>query len=246
MVMTPRVEGAGTVVAPSILSSDFARLDREAQRLKDAGADWAHVDVMDGHFVPNLTIGPCVVEDLRKVTDLPLDCHLMIENPEKLVDAFAAAGADLITFHIEAVASERAREWTGRGFRLHADPLSLRETALRACALVERIRAKGKKAGIAFNPETGPEWLDPALRDIDLLLAMTVWPGFGGQSFLESVVAKLPEFRGRLALGSHLEVDGGVNPETGKKARAAGANVFVAGTAVFEAPDMGAAIRALR
>ncbi len=241
-----RDETAGVVIAPSILASDFSRLDREVQRMKEAGADWAHVDVMDGHFVPNLTIGPCVVEAVRRVTDLPLDVHLMIENPEKLVDAFAAAGADLITFHIEAVAPERAREWSGRGFRLVDDPMSRKEAALRARALIDRIRSRGRKAGLAFNPDTGPEWLEDSLRDVDLVLPMTVWPGFGGQAFIATVMEKVAAFRDLLPAATHLEVDGGINAETVRIARTAGANVIVAGTATFRAPDMAGAILALR
>ena len=241
-----RQEGAGAIIAPSILSADFGRLGAEVQRTQEAGADWIHVDVMDGHFVPNLTIGPCVVEGLRKATDLPLDVHLMIETPEKLVEPFLAAGADQIIFHIEAVAPEHAREWTGRGWRLRPDPMARRETALRARELVERIRGKGGQVGIALNPETGADWLEPTLREVDLVLAMTVWPGFGGQAFLSSMLEKIAELRRILPSATHLEVDGGLNPETVRSARAAGADVIVAGTAVFKAADMGAAIRALR
>lgn len=241
-----RQESAPPLVAPSILSAEFARLGDEVRRLQEAGADWVHVDVMDGHFVPNLTIGPCVIDSLRRATDLPLDVHLMIEKPERLMDDFLKAGADLVTFHLEAVAPERCRTWTGRGWRLNPDPPARRETALRARELVDRVRERKRKVGLVLNPETGADWIDDSLLDVDQVLVMSVWPGFGGQSFLPDALGKIGELRRRLPAQVHLEVDGGITLENVQTVRQAGANVIVAGTAVFKAPALPAAIAALR
>ena len=210
-------------IAPSILSADFARLGEEVQAVTRAGADYIHIDVMDGHFVPNLTIGPLVVEAVRRVTDLPLDVHLMIENPDRYIADFARAGADLITVHQEAVP------------HLHRT--------------VQLIRSLGKKAGVSINPATPVKTLDVILDDLDLVLVMTVNPGFGGQGFIAGGLAKIAALRqaiDRRGLPVELEVDGGVKADNIGRIAAAGAEVFVAGSAVFGSADYAASIAALR
>jgi len=201
-------------VAPSILSANFAKLGEEIKDVEEKGADWIHVDVMDGHFVPNITIGPLVVESIRPITDLPLDVHLMIENPEKYIGAFAKAGADIISVHQEACT------------HLHR--------------VIYQIKEEGVKAGVVLNPATPVEMIYPVIEDIDLILFMTVNPGFGGQSFIPSVLHKIKTFHSFMlekGLTIDIEVDGGVNPETAKWCREAGANVLVAGSAVFNQED---------
>ncbi|MFZ5778849.1 MAG: ribulose-phosphate 3-epimerase [Pseudomonadota bacterium] len=212
-------------IAPSILSADFAALGREVEAVSAAGADWIHVDVMDNHFVPNLTIGPVVVKALRPHSRLPFDVHLMVSPVDPLVPAFAEAGADILSFHPEA------------GPHVHRT--------------IQLIRSLGKKAGAVLNPATPLAAIEPVLGDLDLVLVMSVNPGFGGQAFIESQLAKIAALRKAIdALGRpiHLEVDGGVNPETARRCIAAGADVLVAGTAVFAGgPDRYAAnIEALR
>lgn len=197
-------------ISPSILSADFARLGEEVAAVTQAGADYIHVDVMDGHFVPNITIGPQVVQALRPHSDLPFDVHLMIAPADPYIVAFAEAGADIITVHPEA------------GPHLHRT--------------LQLIKAQGKKAGVSLNPATPVEVLDPILEDIDLVLIMSVNPGFGGQSFIPSALPKIEAVRKRIdALGKpiDLEVDGGINGETARQAVDAGADVLVAGTATF-------------
>ncbi|MCO5166956.1 MAG: ribulose-phosphate 3-epimerase [Planctomycetes bacterium] len=209
------------IIAPSILSSDFARLAEEAARMEAAGADWLHVDVMDGHFVPNLTIGPPVVKALRKVTKLPLDCHLMISDPHTYGPQFIEAGADVVTFHVEVEGDLRA--------------------------LCRAIRAAGKRAGVAVRPRTPLDRVLPLLDDLDMVLVMTVEPGFGGQAYMWDIAPKLEALRA--AIGDRpidVQVDGGLNPETVRHAAGLGANVIVAGSAVFRAPDPAQAIAALR
>ena len=210
-------------IAPSILSADFARLGEEVQAIAQAGADYIHVDVMDGHFVPNLTIGPLVVEALRKVTNLPLDVHLMIEAPDRYIADFASAGADLITVHQEAVP------------HLHRT--------------VQLIKSLGKRAGVSINPATPASTLDVILDELDLVLVMTVNPGFGGQGFIASGLAKIAALRreiDRRGLTVELEVDGGVKIANIGRIAAAGADVFVAGSAVFSSADYAATIGELR
>jgi ribulose-phosphate 3-epimerase len=242
------------IIAPSILASDFAQLGREVRRAERAGADWIHVDVMDGHFVPNLTLGPVVVEGVRRSTRLPLDVHLMVEHPELLVEPFAKAGAGLLTFHVEAMvppARRRAyRRRPGvpvpRGWWL-AGPGSLTAAARARCrALIRRIRALGCRPGIVLNPATPAACVVPFLGAVDLVLAMTVWPGFGGQGFERGVLPKLEVLRARGGGRLHVEVDGGLGSETIAAAAAAGANAIVAGTSTFRARNMAAAVRALR
>jgi ribulose-phosphate 3-epimerase len=208
-------------IAPSILSADFAALGDAIARVEAAGADQLHVDVMDGHFVPNLTIGPPVIESIRKRTRLPLDVHLMIEEPDRWVETYVRAGADYLTVHVEAC--------------VHL------QRALAA------IREAGAKAGAALNPSTPPDSLQYVLDDLDLVLVMSVNPGFGGQSFIPGTYEKLRRLRERLADRPVLvSVDGGVKADNAGPLAQAGATVLVAGSAIFGAPDPGAAVTALR
>ena len=199
-----------TIIAPSILSADFAKLGEEVRAIDQAGADWIHIDVMDGHFVPNLTIGPGVVKALRPHTQKPFDVHLMISPVDNFLDAFAEAGADIITVHPEA------------GPHLHRT--------------IQRIKALGKKAGVSLNPATPAKMLDYVLDQVDLVLVMTVNPGFGGQKFISGQLAKIEAIANRIAkanLPVTLEVDGGIDAETARQAVGAGATALVAGTAAF-------------
>lgn len=230
-------------LAPSILNADYGCLRDEIRKAEAGGADMIHVDVMDAHFVPNLSMGPAVVESLRKVTRLPIDVHLMVREPEKFVDPFASAGADSITFHAEAVAQDYALVHRGRGWALRLvcrdfyDRRRLERT-------LEAIRARGKRAAVALNPDTDAEAVD-FLDRVDMVLAMTVWPGFGGQKFIESVLPKVSKLR-KAAPEVDIQVDGGVDLGSAGPAAAAGANVLVAGTSVFHAPDPAAVLRAMR
>jgi len=210
-------------IAPSILSADFARLGDEVRAIAAAGADYVHVDVMDGHFVPNITIGPLVVNGLRPVTEVPFDVHLMIENPDLYIPEFARVGSDIITVHQEAV------------HHLHRT--------------VQLIKSLGKKAGVSINPATPVSTLEVILEDLDLVLIMSVNPGFGGQSFIESCIPKIEELREMIdarGLQVELEVDGGVKLDNIGRIAAAGADVFVAGSAVFGAADYAATIAGLK
>ena len=214
---------APLLTAPSILSADFARLGDEVQALERASADWVHVDVMDGRFVPNMTIGPLVVKALKRSTKLPLDVHLMIVEPERYVADFAEAGADIITVHAEACS------------HLHR--------------VLQQIRGLGKKAGVSLNPHTPEDVLRYVLDLTDLVLVMSVNPGFGGQDFIPAVLPKLKRLRTMIDSAGrpiHLEVDGGIKPGTARKVIEAGADLLVAGSAVFGAKDYAESIRALR
>ena len=206
-------------VAPSLLAADFSRLGEEIRKVEEGGADALHVDVMDGHFVPNLTIGPVVVKAIRRSTKLPLCVHLMIEEPWKYLKAFADAGADSIVVHVETC-KERLNQ------------------------TLDEIRALGKKCGVSLNPATPASAIFGALAKADEVLVMTVNPGFGGQAFMNGVLPKIKEIRSRFQ--KDIAVDGGVNPETAKLAREAGANVLVAGTAVFSQTDVRKAMEILR
>jgi len=201
-------------LAPSILSADFAHLGDAAAAVERAGADWVHVDVMDGHFVPNLTFGPKMVADLHKATRLPLDVHLMIERPEDWIDRYVDAGAAYVVVHIEAVRDARSA--------------------------LARIRQRGAKAGLTLRPKTPVDTVMPYLADVDLVLVMSVEPGFGGQKFIESSLDKVRAFRKGLddrKLPAELEVDGGIKLENARRVAEAGATVLVAGSAVFEDPE---------
>jgi len=209
------------LIAPSLLSADFARLGDEVREIEAAGADWLHIDVMDGHFVPNLTIGPLVVSALQPVTKLPLDCHLMVSRPEDWVDGFAKAGADVITVHAEST--------------LHLD------------RLLHRIREQGCGVGVSINPATSLSAIEEVLDLVDLVLIMSVNPGFGGQKFIESSLSKIQRLaKVRGDRGFLIQVDGGVNASNMGVLRKAGADVFVAGSAVFGEKDRARAISKLR
>ena len=208
-------------IAPSILSADFAALGEAIARVEAAGADQLHVDVMDGHFVPNLTIGPPVIESIKKRTRLPLDVHLMIEAPERYIETYVRAGANLLTVHVEACPH-------------------LQRT-------LNQIREAGARSGVALNPSTLPGVLEYVLDDLDLILVMSVNPGFGGQSFIPTAYSKLRELRALVgSRHTELSVDGGVSTGNAALLAQAGAGVLVAGSAIFGAPDAGEAVRALR
>lgn len=210
-------------IAPSILSADFTRLGEEIKAVEEAGADYIHIDVMDGHFVPNITVGPMIVKAARKATDLPLDVHLMIESPEMYIDDFVKAGSDLITVHVETVT------------HLHR--------------LLEVIRDAGVKVGAALNPATPLSSIEYVLRHLDMVVLMTVNPGFGGQSFIPEVLPKISELKKIIVqkgIEVDIEVDGGINVKNIGQAAQAGANVFVAGNAVFSSQNYAETISMMR
>jgi len=210
-------------IAPSILSADFTRLHDEIKAVEKAGADYIHIDVMDGHFVPNITFGPLIVKAIRKITNLPLDVHLMISDPDKFIDAFINAGADIVTVHVEATA------------HIHRT--------------IQKIKARGKKAGASLNPATPLNTLDYILDDLDLVLIMTVNPGFEAQDFIYSVVPKIKALKETITkkgLKCEIEVDGGINIDTIDIASSAGADVFVAGSAIFYSKNYKETIKMMR
>jgi ribulose-phosphate 3-epimerase len=210
-------------IAPSILSADFSRLGEEVKAVEQAGADYIHVDVMDGHFVPNITIGPIIVKAVKRVTNLPLDVHLMISNPDDFIDDFVQSGADILTVHAEA------------GYHLHRS--------------LQHIRKVGVKPGVSLNPASPLSMIEYVLDDLDMVLLMTVNPGFGGQEFIPEVIPKIERLREMIdkrGLNIELEVDGGIGPETINRVSSAGADVFVAGSAIYHSKDYAETIRLMR
>lgn len=213
---------AKIIVSPSILSADFANLERDIKLVERNGADWIHVDVMDGHFVPNITIGIPVVKSIKKVTTLPLDVHLMIENPEKYIEGFTNAGADILTFHYESVKKENIKP------------------------LITKIKNFGLKAGLSIKPKTQPEEILEFLPDLDLVLVMTVEPGFGGQKFMADCAEKIKIIKQHATQNLFVQVDGGINAETGEICTKYGANSLVAGSYIYKAENIKEAISSLK
>ncbi len=210
-------------IAPSILSADFTRLGEEVKSVEQAGADYIHIDVMDGHFVPNITIGPMIVEAVRRITELPLDVHLMISAPDSFVEEFVKAGADMITVHAEAVN------------HLHRS--------------IQHIRKAGARPAVSLNPASPLQTIEYVLGDVDMVLLMTVNPGFGGQAFIPEVIPKIERLREMIdgrGLDIEIQVDGGIGPETIGLVSSAGADVFVAGSAIFHSDDYAKTIRLMR
>ncbi len=211
---------SGIIISPSILSADFANLENDIKKVEKAGADWLHIDVMDGHFVPNITIGVPVVNSIKKITTLPLDVHLMIENPEKYIEPFVKAGADILTFHYEAVENVEH--------------------------IVKLIKSYGVKAGMSIKPDTPAEEILKYLPVLDLLLVMTVEPGFGGQKFMEKCAEKISVIKQAAQENLIIQVDGGINAQTARICTHYGANSLVAGNYIYKSTDVELAIKSLR
>ena len=209
-----------TIISPSILSADFANLEKDIKRIENNGADWVHIDVMDGHFVPNITIGVPVVKSLKRITKLPLDVHLMIENPDKYIEPFAKSGANIITFHYEATKDIED--------------------------LIEYIHSFNIKAGISIKPKTSPQVLLPYLNKVDMVLVMTVEPGFGGQKFMQDCAEKIKYIKEKSQKDLIIQVDGGINAQTGKICKAYGATSLVAGNYIYKSNDINTAIQSLK
>jgi len=228
------------LVAPSILSADFARLGDEIKKIEDAGADLIHVDVMDGRFVPNITIGPLIVEAVKRCTKLPLDVHLMIDQPHKLVKAFAEAGSDIITIHAEEypIETRDKRQGTRVGTSRSVDKID----EVRVKEVLSEIKSLGKKAGLSLNPDS-PFCIEGVLGEVDMILIMSVHPGFGGQKFIDSVIPKIKQ--ARKVYSGDIEVDGGINDKNVRSVLDAGANIVVAGSYFFRAKDAKEAVRKL-
>ena len=211
---------SGVIISPSILSADFANLERDIKLVENAGADWLHIDVMDGHFVPNITIGVPVVDSIKKIASVPLDVHLMIENPEKYIEAFVKAGADILTFHYEAVKDIKE--------------------------IIKLIKSFGVKAGMSIKPKTEPDVVLPYLDNLDLLLVMTVEPGFGGQKFMPDCAEKIKFIKQHYHSDLIIQVDGGINAETARICTSYGANSLVAGSYIYKSDNVADAIKSLR
>ena len=211
---------SGVIISPSILSADFANLERDIKLVENAGADWLHIDVMDGHFVPNITIGVPVVDSIKKIASVPLDVHLMIENPEKYIEAFAKAGADILTFHYEAVKDIKE--------------------------IIKLIKSFGVNAGMSIKPKTEPDVVLPYLDNLDLLLVMTVEPGFGGQKFMPDCAEKIKFIKQHCHSDLIIQVDGGINAETARICTSNGANSLVAGSYIYKSDNVADAIKSLR
>ena len=210
------------IISPSILSADFANLEKDIKRIEKAGAEWVHIDVMDGHFVPNITIGVPVVKSIRKITGLMLDVHLMIENPEKYIEPFALSGADILTFHYEAVERSKIKD------------------------LIKYIKSFNVKAGMSIKPKTKAEEVLEFLPELDLVLVMTVEPGFGGQKFMADCAEKIPVIKSFAPEGLIIQVDGGINDKTAKVCTSYGANSLVAGNYIYKSDDIQKAVDSLR
>lgn len=211
------------IISPSILSADFANLERDIKKVETAGADWLHIDVMDGHFVPNITIGVPVVKSIKRISNIPLDVHLMIENPQKYVENFADAGADIITFHYEAMKSEKE-----------------------ILQLINQIKSMNCKAGMSIKPKTQAQEIFPYLKHLDLLLVMTVEPGFGGQKFMPDCAEKIPLIKDAAEDKLRIQVDGGINDKTAKICKDLGAKSLVAGNYIYKSENIKDAISSLR
>lgn len=208
------------IVSPSILSADFANLERDIKKVENAGADWLHIDIMDGHFVPNITIGVPVVKSIKEIATLPLDVHLMIENPEKYIEPFAKAGADILTFHYEA-AKDNVK------------------------GIIDKIHSYGINAGLSIKPKTSPEEIIDYLPSLDMVLIMTVEPGFGGQKFMPDCAEKIPVIKQHATENLIIQVDGGINADTAKVCTQYGANSLVAGNYIYKSDDFEKAILSL-